>query len=162
MWENDLAREFKKRDNKSMIGACIGTVISVQPLQATIYDGQIMIDQSNGYICNHLLEHVRDYSMTGTNSISGEISINGTTIGSGSVDGSGSIGGTYATSGSFSATGTISVNGSVNGSGTVSGSIEGTGQITHKELLKAGDMVLVIPSGDEQKFFIVDILKGVS
>lgn len=104
MWENDLAREFKKRDNKSLIGACSGTVISVSPFVATICDGQYIIDESNGYICNQLLERKSKW---------------------------------------------------------VIGTTKQTEDITLKEVVQVGDEVLVIPSADEQSFFIVDILKGV-
>lgn len=83
MWENDLAREFKKRNNKKSIGPCVGVIQSISPLRASICDGQIMIDDSNGYTCKSV-----------------------------------------------------------------------------SEVFKTGDNVLIIPSGDDQKFFIVDVIRG--
>ncbi|MDF2612774.1 MAG: hypothetical protein K0S71_560 [Clostridia bacterium] len=127
-WESDIAKEFKQRDNKKLIGACIGTVTSATPLKASILDGQIMLDSSNTYVSNSLMTYERNVKLTTeTESTTGSISIN---------------------NGSWNSFKT-------NESGT------STGKLELKSMLKVGDLILVIPAADEQKFFIIDIVKGV-
>lgn len=84
-WETDLALEFKSRNNPKPIGAVLGKVTSSSPLKINILDGQVLLDETNSYVCEKALS---------------------------------------------------------------AGLIQ-------------GDLVLVIPSGDEQSFFIIDIVKGV-
>lgn len=103
-WDTVLAKEFKKRDNPKSIGACIGTVTSVEPFAGFILDGQILLDSSNTYLCNQLLERESEYKLD---------------------------------------------------------NIEQDVKIQLKEVMKVGDMVLVLPAADEQKFFVIDIIKGV-
>lgn len=49
-WANDLAKEFKKRDNQEFFGAVSGTILSLSPLKIGIYDNQFMVDNNNGSI----------------------------------------------------------------------------------------------------------------
>lgn len=60
----------------------------------------------------------------------------------------------YETIGQHSQSGTL--NGE---SYTAVGTIEENGDIQLKQVWKIGDKVLVVPSGDGQKFFIVDIVE---
>ena len=53
-WQHELAREFKKRNNKSKLGALIGKVISTNPIKISLLNGQV-IAQNNIYICNSAL-----------------------------------------------------------------------------------------------------------
>lgn len=173
-WETELALEFKARNNPQKIGVVIGTVTSAEPFKASILDGQVVLDDSNTYICRHLLQHEREFTMTGTQGITGEIQTTSSITGSGtgSINGSAAISGSGSVcpeSGSVSVSGTgnvdgslnLSINGTTSGTGTITGENTGEGTITIKPTIKAGDMVLVIPSGDEQSFFIVDVLEGV-
>lgn len=55
MWEYGLAKMLKERNNKSRIGACIGKVVGINPLKVSILDGQVILQESQLYICNNLL-----------------------------------------------------------------------------------------------------------
>lgn len=124
-WEIELAKEFRKRENPKLIGACIGIVTSVSPFSGSILDGQILLDPSNTYVCNGLLERTSKLTITGTQQQSGTL--------------------THNSSGSYTANGEMTLE----------------GEVTLKEVVKVGDMVLVLPAANEQKFFIIDIIKGV-
>lgn len=129
-WDTQLAKEFKKRENPKPIGACIGMVTSVKPFAGSILDGQILLDPSNTYVCNSLLELKSKFELTGTQQQSGSLSASCS----------------YGSHNSYSASGSMTLE----------------GEVTLKEVLKVGDMVLVLPAADEQKFFIIDIIKGVA
>jgi len=47
-WDVDLAKELKKGRNLPQYGAVIGKVISVSPLQVSIYGGRVMVTSTNG------------------------------------------------------------------------------------------------------------------
>lgn len=96
-WDTQLAREFRKRENPKPIGACIGTVTSVKPFAGSILDGQILLDPSNTYICNQLLERKSQFELSGTQQQSGSLSA--------------SCG--YGSHNSYSANGNITLNGEV-------------------------------------------------
>lgn len=53
-WDYDFAREFKKRDNKDIDEAIIGTVISASPLSISLFKGSVILNNSNSYICSNL------------------------------------------------------------------------------------------------------------
>lgn len=55
MWDVGLAQMFKDRDNKSNIGPCIGKVVSEGPLKISILDGQVILQDSQLYVCQGLL-----------------------------------------------------------------------------------------------------------
>ena len=74
-WEYDLADEFKKRNNSKPIGPCIGRVTSVKPFAGNILNGQILLDASNSYVCDTLLERKSKMRLKGTFKESGETSI---------------------------------------------------------------------------------------
>ena len=63
-WEYKLAGEFKSRDNPKPLGACIGKVESLEPVIISIQSGKFMLQASQIYICNQILERdttFRDY-----------------------------------------------------------------------------------------------------
>lgn len=49
-WENDLAKEFKNRNNKKLIGPIVGKLVSVDPVLISIFDGDIMLGSNNLYL----------------------------------------------------------------------------------------------------------------
>ncbi|MFR5264450.1 DUF2577 family protein [Clostridium sp.] len=53
-WQHELAREFKKRNNNSKLGALVGKIISTNPVRISLLNGQV-IAQNNIYICNSVL-----------------------------------------------------------------------------------------------------------
>lgn len=53
-WANELANEFKTRDNKKTLGAVKGTVIQVSPLRVAILGGDIVLNEDKIYICSSL------------------------------------------------------------------------------------------------------------
>ena len=55
-WEYTLAKEFKSRDNPHPLGAVIGKVESLSPVIISIQSGQFMLQESQIYICNQILE----------------------------------------------------------------------------------------------------------
>lgn len=63
-WENELAQEFTKRDNKSPLGAVSGTVEEVDPLKISILGGSIILTGDRLYICSNLLENTTRGAMS--------------------------------------------------------------------------------------------------
>ena len=57
-WDVDLAKELKKRNNKTSSGPLIGNIIAVNPLKISIFDGKVII--SNMYICSRLSVEIGD------------------------------------------------------------------------------------------------------
>lgn len=53
-WEYDFAREFKKRNNKDIDEAVIGTVISANPVTVSLFNGSVILNNTNSYICSNL------------------------------------------------------------------------------------------------------------
>lgn len=52
MWDIELAKMFKERDNKSSIGAITGYIVSPLPsLKISIFDGSILLENEDLYIC---------------------------------------------------------------------------------------------------------------
>lgn len=53
-WDYDLAMEFKKRNNKEIDEPIIGTVVSATPLTISIYNGAVLLNNTNSYVCTGL------------------------------------------------------------------------------------------------------------
>lgn len=53
-WDYDLAKEFKKRNNKEIDEAVIGTVISANPVLVSLFNGSVILNNSNSYVCSNL------------------------------------------------------------------------------------------------------------
>lgn len=131
-WEYKMASEFKKRNNQNLLSPCIGVVISTSPFLVSIQDGMYLLDKDNAFVCRHILERKSKMSFTANNSQNASGNI------SISCEGAGSF--------SFTSNGTMTVNDQ---------------DVELFEVWKAGDSVLVIPDGKNEKFFIVDVLEGV-
>lgn len=131
-WEYKMAGEFKKRDNKNLLSPCIGIVIRTSPFLVSIQNGLYLLDKDNAYVCRHILERKSKMSFSAQNSQSGSGNINISCEGAGGF--------------SFNSTGTMTVS---------------KQDVELFEVWKAGDSVLVIPDGKNEKFFIVDVLEGV-
>lgn len=68
-WAEDLAKEFKNRDNKKPFGAILGDVINIEPLKISIFDNKVMLTGEHFYVCNSLTDkYVRqaDIEINGT------------------------------------------------------------------------------------------------
>lgn len=55
-WDVGLAGMFKERNPRSLIGPCVGKVVSVNPLKVSILSGDVVLDSSQLYISKSLLE----------------------------------------------------------------------------------------------------------
>lgn len=53
-WDVELAKQFRNRDNKGVDEAVIGTVISESPLSVSLFNGSVILNSSNSYICSSL------------------------------------------------------------------------------------------------------------
>lgn len=102
LWENELAKEFKKRDNKTPIGPILGEVLAVEPLKIAIFGGKAFVTAENAYVCSQI------------------------------VDG-------------YARKADITISSTTNDS-----------TVSFKDILSLGDMVLCLPTTDEQKYFIID------
>lgn len=61
MWDVGLASMFKERDNKGSIGACVGKVVDISPLQIDISNGDITLQEDQLYVCDSVLDgYTRD------------------------------------------------------------------------------------------------------
>lgn len=55
MWDIELAKMFKERDNKTPIGAIVGKIVNPLPnLRVAIFDGQFLLDKEQLYICSKI------------------------------------------------------------------------------------------------------------
>ena len=78
-WENELALEFKNRDNKSPLGAVCGEVISVNPIKISILSGSIILTTDKLYLCCGLADQVKRLATIKLNSVAehGQITTDG-------------------------------------------------------------------------------------
>lgn len=53
-WDVKLAKQFKKRDNEEYVGIIVGTVVGVNPLSVSIYNGAAIFSGDNLYICEKI------------------------------------------------------------------------------------------------------------
>lgn len=54
-WDVGLAGMFKERNPKSLIGPCVGKVVSVYPLKISILNGEVVLESGQLYITRRLL-----------------------------------------------------------------------------------------------------------
>lgn len=52
----DFAKELKNRNNVKRVGNLVGTVLSVTPLKIGILNNEVMLDNSNCYLCSSLID----------------------------------------------------------------------------------------------------------
>lgn len=98
-WEYGFADMFKQRDNptNTPLGACLGTVTSLNPPQITLQDNNFIIDGEQLYVCNQILERETTYKEhTGQYNESGNATIN-----------CHPCGGSFTSSGTITSTGRI-------------------------------------------------------
>ena len=129
-WAQDIANQFKKRDNPKPISNCIGVILQIgDDWKISIQDGAYIIDKRNGYICRHILQRSSDFTID-------QESQNGN-LTPGTCSGGFSHGGSsYSTSNSAN------------------------GHVTLHPIddWQPGNRVMVAPTTDNQRFFIVDII----
>lgn len=58
-WDVELAKQFKKRDNKRPMGPQIGEVLSVNPLKISILGNKAVLTEALCYICSNVVENAR-------------------------------------------------------------------------------------------------------
>jgi len=66
MWDTDLAKEFKNRNNESFIGVVVGTVENINPLTVSIYGGKALLTGDNLYVCKNATQYTMTVSTGGT------------------------------------------------------------------------------------------------
>lgn len=125
MWDVGLAKMFKERNNTSLIGPCVGKVVSPKPLKIEILNGDVILQEEQLYISRSLLDRDYDCDVSGVGSMGEVISYDGTLV---------------------------SLNLTKDSHG---------GKTKLYFELKVNDEVLLIPTENEQVFFIVDIVEKV-
>lgn len=54
-WDMVLTKQFRDRDNKEQVSATIGTIISVNPMSISLYNGKVILNNKQIIVCNSLL-----------------------------------------------------------------------------------------------------------
>lgn len=80
-WDVELAKEFKKRNIKTPMGAILGDIISSSPLKIAILGNKVILTEGHCYICSSLVDNylrkadikLDSVAEHGTVSTSGEI-----------------------------------------------------------------------------------------
>lgn len=73
-WDVDLAQELKNRNNESRVGIIVGTVVSINPLTISIYNGKGIFTGDNLYICKNASEYNMTVSIVlGDNTYTGTV-----------------------------------------------------------------------------------------
>lgn len=122
-WDVGLASMFKERNNKSLIGPCVGKVVSVDPLKVSILNGDVVLEGDQLYMPSGLLE--KEFKCD--------------------IKASGDIGEITGVAGNLKS---LDIT-------------KDTGLIKLHFELKEGNDLLLIPTENEQTFFIIDIVKKV-
>lgn len=78
MWANELAKEFKDRNNESKIGAVLGKVLSISPFKIGILNNKVFLDDSNCYISKTLKNRTETVIIDG---ITKQITFHGANVG---------------------------------------------------------------------------------
>jgi len=128
----ELAGELKKRNNIPKIGVQMGDVLSVAPLKIGIMNNETIIDETICYLCSNVVEN---YKRKATEEIKEYIVTMATT----DTNENGSV--TPLDVDTTMAVETKSDYDTV---------------ITFKDILHVGDKVLLVPTEDDQIYFIVD------
>ena len=63
-----LAVEIHERDNKKVIGPCVGTVIKeIRPIMVSVCDGKVVLEQGeNALVCQNLVERTYTAKVNGS------------------------------------------------------------------------------------------------
>jgi hypothetical protein len=131
-YATELAKELKSRDNQIKIGVQIGDVLSISPLKIGIMNNKVIIDEKICYLCSHIVEN---YSRKATEEIK-EYVINIATTDK-NMDGEVTP---------------LDVDTQM----AVETKTDYDTVITFKDILHIGDKVLLIPTEDNQIYFVVD------
>lgn len=51
-WDIELAQEFKKRDNQTVLGNVIGKIVSINPIKIMAVDGLILLGKESLYLAD--------------------------------------------------------------------------------------------------------------
>lgn len=63
-WAQDIANQFRVRDNPKPISTCIGLILQTgDDWKVSIQDGAYIIDKRNGYICRHILQRSSNFTI---------------------------------------------------------------------------------------------------
>lgn len=68
-WSAKLAKEFNNRNNEFKIGAIIGVVKSVSPLQIVGLSDSIIINEDNSNVCNAINELIKKGQLSNGDSV---------------------------------------------------------------------------------------------
>lgn len=131
MWDIELAKLFKNRDNPNRIGAILGTVVSKDPLKISILEGNAILEKEELYITHGMLEKEYKFKLSANGGV-GDITTKATTEKTEEL---------------------ININ-------ITEENKDKTNLKLYFELEK-DDKVLLIPAESEQVFFIVDKVKKV-
>ena len=135
---NQLAQLFKERENKIYLGPQIGKVLTPPPGIKISLGDKIILDKERLIIASHVLnEYEREVEINGDIEISGGIGLT-TLVQPPPPE-------TPTTSQTWGMTST-----SLNGQETI------TGKMKYTDTLKPGDEVILIPSNDNQIYFLID------
>lgn len=130
-WDKNIAKLFKKRDNPVVMGPLIGTVIQDTPvIKISVFSGQVILEEQHLYINECLLSNHKRQMIT-----NGLMDLNDAICGQTNyqTDHSHVIDTLEVTEGNFSS----------------------EGEIILTDTLKMGDEVLLLPTNNHQKFFII-------
>ncbi|QZY55093.1 DUF2577 domain-containing protein [Crassaminicella profunda] len=129
---SELAKLFKERDNQPYLGPQTGIVLSPPPNIQVVLGDKIILTKEHLIIAAHVLkDYQREIEVTGNIQTKGE-------------------GGSITLKKGSSST-TYEVDGGRVGAQTTS-----TGTMKYTDTLKKGDVVILIPSTDEQTYFLID------
>ncbi|QEK13731.1 DUF2577 domain-containing protein (plasmid) [Crassaminicella thermophila] len=129
---SELAKMLKERDNQPYLGPQIGEVITPPPNIQIALGDKIILTKEHLVIAAHVLtDYQREINITGDIQTTEE-------------------GGSVTLQVNPAPTTYTVVDGSVNGNVVI------TGTIKYTDTLKKGDKVILIPSTDEQTYFLID------
>lgn len=78
----DVAKEIKKRNNETYIGAVVGTVEQINPLIISILNKQAIFSGNNLYVCKNVTEYQIPFSLSSPDgAVSGTITHEGLKLG---------------------------------------------------------------------------------
>lgn len=151
-WEDNISKILNNRNNKEIIGVQIGTIESVKPLKVSLLKGEILLDKDELFICDALYQKEYKASLTGNVSNSGVIPEDKILLGD--LDTSSKELGNYTTINNRQETFNYTLT-----------KFEINEQIKIdvklNNILSLNQKVLMIPFEEEQKWIIIDTVRGV-
>jgi len=137
-WDEKLAKMMKKRDNPKLIGPVVGTVIKTLPdIQIKALSGKVLLDKDDLYINKNLIAgYSRSVESNGVIDLSDELC--------GQTD--------LINDGGYQAT---NHQHTLENLEITDGPYSLEGELILKDSLEKGDEVLLLPTDNNQKFFII-------